>query len=723
MQCPKCHAPLADETDGRYICCAQAPMQWQCGQCGKVSEGFAFPYGSCPLCGGKLALRHDERTPPADRAALDAVRMAFEIELGGRAFYQRAAAETGDEELKTLFGRLAVVEGEHMETLSRRYHVAIPEHSPQFRVEVAAVFADVDHRPQDPDNLFRIAMALERRAASFFAGRAAAAPPGSAEQRLAIELGAEERAHAEMLATEYDRWRARKPGLFSGASLLASARSARDDDDDAARPINAAALLLDAAPDPSRIALICGEQQLSYAELRDRVARAAAVWQARGLKPGDRVAIKLFDGIDWVVAFLGTIWAGGVAVAVNPQIPAPEWQYILEEAGFNVILAENAEDTPAPWRERVILVDDGRRAVAAAEPVAPHVASDDTPAFWCHSSGTSGKPKAVVHAHGFVREIERVSRERLGITPADRLFATSRLFFSYPQTNSLFAGLKIGATVVLDARWPTAASAVETVERTRPTIFFSVPSLYRTILHAGLAPRLAAAGVRLCVSAGEALPASLREAWRQACGLPMADGYGASETLVLVLTAVDGDDGLQPSPGVQIHPADPEAAAAGIPTRLRIRVSTLALGYLDRPIAQAETFRDGAFCPADLFLRTQGGGWRFAGREDSLIKIKGRWVNLVELEEKLAAGAPGLLEAGCVCVPDADGVDCVAMFYAASEGQAQEVERVLRERAAALPPYQRPGIWQVVPQLPRTPTGKLLRRRLVELVTAPARPA
>ena len=719
MQCPKCHAPLADETDGRYVCCADAPTQWQCGQCGKVSEGFAFPYGSCPLCGGKLALRHDERMPPADRAALDAVRMAFEIELGGRAFYQRAAAETGDDELKTLFGRLAVIEGEHMETLSRRYHVAIPEPSPHFRVEVAAIFADVDHRPEDPDNLFRIAIALERRAASFFAARAAAAPPGSAEQRLAIELGAEERAHAEMLATEYDRWRARKPGLFSGASLLDAARSPRDGDG-VAQPINAAALLLTAVPDPSRVALICGEQQLTYAELRDRVARAAAVWHAKGLQPGDRVAIKLFDGIDWVVAFLGTIWAGGVAVAVNPQIPAPEWQYILEEAGFNVILAESADDTPAPWRDRVILVDEGRRAVAAATPVPPYVANADTPAFWCHSSGTSGKPKAVVHSHGFAREIERVSRERLGITANDRLFATSRLFFSYPQTNSLFAGLKTGATVVLDARWPTAASAVETVEKTRPTIFFSVPSLYRTILHAGLAPRLAAAGVRLCVSAGEALPASLREAWRQACGLPMADGYGASETLVLVLTGLDGDDGLQASPGVQIHPADPEAAAAGIPTRLRIRVSTLALGYLDRPIAQAETFRDGAFCPADLFLRTEGGGWRFAGREDSLIKIKGRWVNLVELEEKLAAGVPGLLEAGCVCVPDADGVDCVAMFYAAREGQAQDVERVLRERAATLPPYQRPGIWQAVPQLPRTPTGKLLRRRLAELITAPA---
>ena len=134
MLCPKCHAPLADEGDGPYICCADAPMQWQCAQCGKVSEGFAFPYGSCPQCGGKLALRQDDRTAWADRAALDAVRMAFEIELGGRAFYQRAAAESGDDELRALFSRFAVMEGEHMETLSRRYHVEPPAPSPAFRL-------------------------------------------------------------------------------------------------------------------------------------------------------------------------------------------------------------------------------------------------------------------------------------------------------------------------------------------------------------------------------------------------------------------------------------------------------------------------------------------------------------------------------------------------------------------------------------------------------------
>lgn len=710
MLCPRCQRPLADDSEGPYICCAGAPMQWRCEGCGKLSEGFALPYGRCPQCGGALQLCEGERAVPGG-AALHAVRMAFEIELGGRAFYQRAAADSSDPALRELFGRFAVMEGEHMETLARRYHLDVPDPSPAFRVEVAALFADVAHRPQDPDNLFRIAIALERRAAAFFTEHADAAPAGSAEAALFRELAAEEQEHASTLATELQRWQQGRPGLFgngaaAGASPVASSAEGL---------INAAALLLQ-GHDAERVALVCGDQQLTHGELRDRVARAAAVWRARGLERGHRVAIKLPDGLDWVVAFLGTLWAGGTAVAVNPKIPAPEWHYILDEAGFTVILAESADDTPPPWRDKVVLVDEGRRAVSAASPVAPRLVDPDTPAFWVHSSGTSGKPKAVVHAHRFAREVERVSRERLGITAEDRLFASSRLFFSYPQTNSLWAGLKLGATVVLDPQWPTAQSVAATVAATRPTVLFSVPSLYRLMLHEGLAPGLAAAGLRLCVSAGEALPQSLRDAWRAQTGLPMVDGYGASETLVLVLTACEGDDGLQPSPGVQLRPLDAEAAATGRPTRLCFRVDMQALGYLDRPAAQADSFRDGAFCPADLFVATAGGGWRFAGREDTLLKIKGRWVNLNDLEERLGSGTPGLVEGAAVRVADADGIDALAYFFVAREGEQAAVEQALRERMETLPHYQRPRWLHTVEAIPRTATGKMLRRKLAELM-------
>lgn len=712
MRCPKCHQPLADQDEGLYICCADAPTHWQCGDCGKVSEGFAFPYGRCPQCGGTLSLRDANTTAQAaataDAAALTAVRTAFEIELGGRAFYQRAAIDCDDKALRALFARFAVMEGEHMETLSRRYHVEMPAPSPEFSLMTAAVYADAQP-PQDAADLFKLAIALEKRAVAFFGERAAAIDPGAPERRLYEELAAEEREHAQILTTEYARWRSRLPGLYGGDAPALAARAASGSD----AVLNAAELLL-AGHDDASTALECGDERISYGQLRDRVARAAAVWHARGLRPGDRVAVKLPDGIDWVVCWLGTIWAGGVAVGVNPRIPAPEWQYILDEAGFNVIVAESVDDTPAPWGERVITLAEGRRAVAAAAPAEPVQLTDDSPMFWVHSSGTSGRPKAVVHAHRCVPEVGRVSAERMGMRAGDRLYASSKLFFAYPLTNLLLAGLRNGATLILDPTWPTPQTVAQAVERTRPDMLFSVPSLYRHLLHEGLAPGIAAAGVRCCVSAGEALPATLRQAWREATGLPMINGYGASEVLVLVMTEIDGDDGLQPSPGTEIAPLDAAAADAGGPTRLLIGSPMQALGYLDRPAAQADSFRAGRFCPADLFVRTAGGGWRFGGREDSLVKISGRWVNLVDLEETLGAGVPGLREAAAVCVPDADGVDTVGLFFAGSDDET--AQRELQARIAALPKYQRPAWLRPIDALPRTPTGKLLRRKLVEQV-------
>lgn len=699
MQCPRCRRPIEDEGDGPYICCAQTSLRWHCQDCGKVSEGFALPYGRCPQCGGKLAVQAERSPMHGD--AIEGIRMAYEIELGGRGFYQRAAAESRDPALSDLFSRFAIMEGEHMETLARRYHIDVPEKSPSMRIEVAAIYADVDHRPGDPESLFEIAIGLERRAAEFFADRAARTDAGSPLKRLFTELAAEEHEHAEALITEHARWRAGGGGLLGVQARPTASRPG-------AGSTNAAAVLL-AAADAACPAIVCGDDLLNYGELRDRVARAAGALRELGVGAGARVAIKLPDGIDWAVTFLGAMWAGAIAVGVNPRIPVPEWHYIVDEAGFAVIIADGADDTPVPWHSRVVARQDWRALVEHSVAVEAQAVSPETPAFWCHSSGTSGKPKAVIHAHRFAAEIERVSREGVGIRPGDRMFASSKLFFAYPQTNLFYAGLKTGATLILDPQWPTAASVAATVGAQRPDVLLSVPSLYRNILHEGLAPGIGAAGVRLCVSAGEALPESLRDEWRRQTGLEIVNGYGASETLVLVM--LDRGSGFMPSPGVSIEPL--EALPVGSPTRLKIRASTLALGYLDRPQAQAEAFRDGAFCPADLFARTESGAWRFAGREDSLVKVRGRWVNLVELEERLTAGVPGLAEAACVCVPDEDGVDAIALFYVADDEAA--ALPVLNQRAEAQQHYQRPRWYHPVQVLPRTATGKLQRRRLQEL--------
>jgi len=210
ISCPKCHRPI--EGEEAYICCANLELRWRCNECGKVSEGFAFPYGMCPYCNGKLEML--DRGPIEDAKGLDAVRAAFEIELGGHAFYQRAARESKDPALRELFGRFAEMEREHMETLSKRYHAELPKAGEDFQIDHAAIFAGVDRKPEDPANLFRIAIAFEERAVKFFTEQGKRAPEGSVEQELYKELAAEEREHVAIMTTEYDRWRAGKPGLL-----------------------------------------------------------------------------------------------------------------------------------------------------------------------------------------------------------------------------------------------------------------------------------------------------------------------------------------------------------------------------------------------------------------------------------------------------------------------------------------------------------------------------
>jgi homotetrameric NADPH-dependent glutamate synthase len=203
--CPKCHRPIDDADGGEaYVCCAGATLTWRCTDCQKVSEGFAFPYGMCPACGGKLAALGPRTIE--DAAALGAIRAAFEIELGGQAFYRRASVETHDATLKALFERFAGMEQEHMATLSRRYHANVPVPDESFQVERAALYAGIDHHPEDPANLFRIAIAFEQRAVDFFKGRCDAAGAGSVEKQLYAELAAEEAEHVALLTTELERW-------------------------------------------------------------------------------------------------------------------------------------------------------------------------------------------------------------------------------------------------------------------------------------------------------------------------------------------------------------------------------------------------------------------------------------------------------------------------------------------------------------------------------------
>jgi rubrerythrin len=213
--CPKCRRPLEDQQE-EYICCSDAVLTWNCGDCGKVFEGFAFPYGLCPACGGTLkSERAVDGREAKDAQVQEAIRIAVQIELGGQAFYRKGAQQTDDPALRDLFWKLAAMEEEHMRILERRYHIEAPQAEGEGpSVAQVAVYANVDLPKDDGVALLTLAVKLEKRARDFFNEQLDKFERDSGPWLLYRELAAEEQEHVELLDTELRRYRQGKPGLL-----------------------------------------------------------------------------------------------------------------------------------------------------------------------------------------------------------------------------------------------------------------------------------------------------------------------------------------------------------------------------------------------------------------------------------------------------------------------------------------------------------------------------
>jgi acyl-coenzyme A synthetase/AMP-(fatty) acid ligase len=489
--------------------------------------------------------------------------------------------------------------------------------------------------------------------------------------------------------------------------------------------MNAAETLLSTGED-SRTALECSDSLVSYSELRDAVRRAAGMWRELGLRIGDRVLVYAPDSIDWVIAYLGVIWAGGVAVGLNSRLFEKDLSVVLADCGARFVFSDAGEvgtlqrllrDTTGI---RIVTQAEARALWSAAGAVPAEQLPAESPAFWFYTSGTTGLPKGVVHAQRAVVETASFAKTVLGLDQRARLYATSKLFFAYAQGNALCAGLRLGATIILDGEWPTAERVAQIVERHRPTAMFSVPTLYLKILQAGLTGRLARAGVRHFVSAGEALPGTVRRLWQEATGIAPVSGYGASETIALVLYCDNDSTLLSPSPMVEVRPRAVAAETAEAPGRVWLRHPCVSLGYWKRPQAQADSFDGGWFSPGDLFRRV-GDAWEFCGRDDDMLKISGQWVSVLEIEQTLISCTAGCVQQlAAVGYTSSDGLGSIALFAVAAAGREPEARERIEAGMAQLPKIKRPRLVKWIDEMPITATGKLQRRKLKDLYLAGA---
>lgn len=485
---------------------------------------------------------------------------------------------------------------------------------------------------------------------------------------------------------------------------------------------------------PDDLALACGDDRLTYAELVDRVERLAHGLSARGLGAGDAVALLLPNGIDLVVAFHAITSLGAVAVPLNPQFKADELDFCFREADVRAIVADDAtagvcSRVVAGWRPAVELITTGSGHATGGLTLdalveghtpwrsAPRSAGD--PAIYAFSSGSTGRPKLVMRTHGQLRA-EAEAYRTLGLTADDRIFCTVPLFHAYGLGCCLLASAGVGAAlVVLERPNPFLLErhrALRTIERERPTFFPGVPFHFRLLAEAPGEADLSS--IRLAVSAGIALPRATYEAFRDRFGIPIRQLYGSTEAGTLTADLGDDPDATQASVGtpvgevrVAIVDDDGEPVAAGEPGEVLVSSPALTSGYAHLPERTAEAFADGWFHTGDLGVLDAAGRLTITGRRKLLIEAGGYKVDPIEVQDVVEAH-PAVAEAIVVGVPgDAPGEELVkAVVVPAGELDERELIRFCRERLAN---YKAPQLVELRDEIPRNPMGKVLRKYLV----------
>jgi len=494
--------------------------------------------------------------------------------------------------------------------------------------------------------------------------------------------------------------------------------------------------------DSSSTAIIHGRRHITYGELRAETLSTAQAITLLGVQQGDRVALLLHDSPEFVTAFIAICSLGAIAVPINMGLRPDEQRLILNNSGArlmlveadlcNTLLTDSSERLPE-LKDIVAIERGAKTAFRALGDVQREAASsdlpefvttvEDQPAFILYTSGSTGDPKGAVHtqAHIFYTN-ETFCREVLSVSSADRLFSSSRLPFAYGLGNGFSFPLLNGATSILCTEKPTADVVSRVFEESRPTIFFGVPVVYNLLLdHHRRGNKLDCSSLRLCVSAGEALPAHLGEEWENEFGVPVVDGIGSTEMLHMFMSNHQHDhrygssgkvlDGYQ----ARLVNEEGDTVEAG-EGNLWIKGGSAALGYWEKPEATERNFVNGWVRTGDLYRRDDDGYWFHMGRSDDCFKSSGRWVSPVEVEDVFIRHAR-VNKAAVVADFDADGLPCPCAFVVCQdvESETEEIEKELSDLAAAsLPRFKRPRRYIFVNELPYTATGKVQRFKLRE---------
>jgi benzoate-CoA ligase family protein len=485
----------------------------------------------------------------------------------------------------------------------------------------------------------------------------------------------------------------------------------------------------------TRVAIRSVGEDVSYASLADRVARCGNALLRLGIAPKSRLLMVVRDCPEFFYVFWGAIKAGIIPVPLNTALRVDDYKFMIEDSGcaaivYSMEFAEGVETAVANAHHRlrhVLSIEPGDGTSILTEigrspgPLRAAIATADDDCFWLYSSGSTDRPKGAIHCHrDMILTSHLYGVNILKMSPGDICFSAAKLFFAYGLGNSMTFPLWVGATTVLLSDRPTPQSTFAIIERFRPTLYFGGPTLYAAQVQALSTSKPDLSSIRLCVSAGEALPAHISKKWRDLTGTLILDGIGSTEALHIFISnrlndLKFGTSGrLVPGYDAKIVDDKGQLVRQGKDGQLNIRGESIARHYWNNSKRVRSTDSHGWMNTGDTFTQDSDGYYVYRGRSDDMLKVGGTWCSPFEIEAVLTEH-PGVSEAAVVGRADADGLIKPEAWIVMNEQRADPAKiepELVQYCKAKLAPYQYPRWFHFIPELPKTATGKIQRFKL-----------
>jgi benzoate-CoA ligase len=510
------------------------------------------------------------------------------------------------------------------------------------------------------------------------------------------------------------------------------------------REYNAAHDLIErnlAAGRAGKVAYIDDRGPTTYGELARRVDACANALTGLGMRPEERVLLCLTDTIDFPTVFLGSIKAGIVPIAANTLLTTADYGYMLRDSRACALVV-SASLLPGflpllsamPGLRHVIVsgaapgalpegaLDLATLLAGAADRFDAAATTCDDVCFWLYSSGSTGVPKGTMHVHSsLIHTAYLHGGPVVGIREDDVLFSAAKLFFAYGLGNGLTYTLAFGTTTILMAERPTPEAVFRRLREHRPTVFFGVPTLFAMMLASPELPARSDVAIRLCTSAGEALPEHIGRRFTAHFGVEVLDGLGSTEMLHVFLSNRPGDvrygSSGRPVPGYNLRILDDagQPVPPGEIGELQVEGPTAAQGYWNNRAKSRATFQGPWTKSGDKYrIDPADGRFIYSGRTDDMLKVGGIYVSPIEVESALITHE-AVMEAAVVGREDADRL-VKPMAYIVLKPGRQGSERLaeeLRDHVKShLAPYKFPRWVEFLEELPKTATGKIQRFKL-----------